>query len=119
MTLKVTPTDVTIIHSVPAALGADGRPNEDSWSERTTVCAFGPKPATNARPMRQILCSAKWDGDSLIVTETPDLHPPVPNSGTDTTYAFRDGLLTATWVVPGNDHGRKPITEIIFFDKAK
>ena len=58
LTLKVNEKDVTLVHQVPGL-----------------VCGFGKVPVENDQVLSGALCSAKWDGDHLVVTLTRKSNP--------------------------------------------
>lgn len=119
MTLTVTDKDVTIVDRV---LGPDGKPVEvppSGWNERTTVCAFGPTPTENQRPMAIDLCSARWNGDALVITRSRKAQPGLPASPTTiATYTIAGSELKAVGTTSLPDR-KEPLTATVFWDRAK
>jgi hypothetical protein len=80
---------------LPGDDGKPAKPQNDGFTERTTVCAFGDTPAENLRPMVRVYCSAKWNGNQLVTTS---YEPTFPLAAKGTRP-----LGTSTYSVSGNE----------------
>lgn len=121
MTITVTDKQATFAWMLP---GADGKPekpqNPNGFSERTTVCAFGDKPAENIRPMAPVYCAVKWEDDQLVATSYALTSPMERNMqlvGT-TTYTVSGSELRISSAGP-RPKGGEAISSTVFWDRAK
>ena len=111
MTITLTEKDVTLVSQ-----------------ETGLVCGFGKVPLENDQVMPGALCSAKWDGDQLVMTMTrksdpklskapnPSIKGYTPFTETRLSRAGTELKVTSTiYLASGNEVKRAPVV----YDKAR
>lgn len=119
MVITVTEKQATFAWMLPGDDGKPAKPQNDGFTERTTVCAFGNTPAENVRPMVRVYCSAKWNGNELVTTSYEPTFP-LAAKGTrplgTSTYSVSGNELKVSGVVP-SPRGGDPFTSEVFWDR--
>src|SRR5262249_48943510 len=88
LTIAVTDTDATVVAHVTGPNGEDVVPPPGGFTEVTSVCNFGSTPYENSRRMRPVMCLAKREGDSLVLSFTTKAMGSYPGSASTDTYSL-------------------------------
>jgi hypothetical protein len=82
---------------------------------QTIVCNFGSTPADNALPMHHVMCSAKWDGSSLVLIQTVPPFGATKGRVVTANLSLEDRQLkiASTWV------GEKRFESLTYWSKSK
>jgi hypothetical protein len=105
-TVAVTDKDANMVADVP-----------DPQQARS-VCSFGTTPFENPRRMRPVMCLAKWEGDSLVVSFTTKAMGTYPGSHSTDTYSF-DGIELKIVTVAVRPDGTPDFSFTTFYTRAK